>query len=127
MGCVGYANSSAIGNVGTCQAEPPQPLGTLCTEGEPCQEWAHIGAGEYFEMRGNYVSGAQVNYLIEGLDLMGEIRLSNNTSGAPRMTDWQDDAYCLRGGQLDSWGTIDRVAHHPTLPGWTDQRIHCER
>lgn len=26
-----------------------------------------------------------------------------------------------------NWGTIDRAAHHPALPGWTDQRIHCER
>jgi hypothetical protein len=30
------------------------------------------------------------------------------------------------GGMNDRWGAHHFVAHHPTLPGWTDKRIHCE-
>jgi hypothetical protein len=30
-------------------------------------------------------------------------------------------------GVTDTWGTIDRAAHHPALDGWVDQRIHCAR
>jgi parallel beta-helix repeat protein len=126
-GCVGYAHSSAIGNVNSCDAENPPPGGTLCTEGLPCQEWGHVAPGQSFWLTGNYVSGAQINYLIEGMDVSGTLVEWGNSSGAPRMTDWQDDAYCSRAGKIDSWGAIDRVAHHPTMPGWTDQRVHCER
>jgi len=69
-----------------------------------------------------------VNYLIDGLDLVGTLIESGNTSGPPRMTDWESaKAGCIINGVTDRWGTIDRVAHHPTLDGWTDQRIHCER
>lgn len=126
-GCVELAHPSTVGNPNLCVAEPPQPFGTLCTLSEPCQEWAHVAAGETFTLQDNYVSGAQVNYLIEGLDLMGTLVESGNTSGSPRMTDWENDAHCEFNGVVDTWGTIDRTAHHPTLDGWTDQRIHCER
>ncbi|MGD9030485.1 MAG: hypothetical protein PVG25_11800 [Anaerolineae bacterium] len=126
-GCVGYASGSVVGNANLCVAEPPEPLGSLCTEGDPCQLWAHVAAAEAFTLTNNYVSGAQVNYLIEGLDLVGTLVESGNTSGPPRMTDWETDAGCWMGGEFDTWGTIDRVAHHTTLEGWTDQRIHCER
>lgn len=126
-GCVGYAHPSTVGNPDTCVAEPPQPQGSLCTEGAPCQEWAHVAAGETFTLRDNHVAGAQVNYLIEGLDLVGTLAESGNTSGPPRMTDWEADAGCWMGGAFDSWGMIDRAAHHPNIDGWTDQRIHCER
>lgn len=125
--CSRHALPSAVGNPNLCLAEPPQPQGTLCTRGELCQVWAHVAAGETFTLMDNYVSGAQVNYLIEGLDLMGTFVESDNSSGPPRMTDWESDAGCDMGGVMDSWGTIDRVAHHPTIEGWTDQRIHCER
>jgi hypothetical protein len=126
-GCVTEANSSAVGNHDQCLADPPQPMGALCTENALCQEWAHVSAGSTFTLRDNYVSGAQVNHLIGGLDLVGTLDESGNTSGPPRMTDWQDDENCWRAGAFDSWGMIDKAAHHPTLPGWTDQRIHCER
>jgi hypothetical protein len=86
-----------------------------------------VAEGATFTLQDNYVSGAQVNYLIEGLDLMGTLVESGNTSGSPRMTDWEDDANCWMGGECDTWGTIDRAAHHPALDGWTDQRINCER
>jgi hypothetical protein len=127
-GCVGSAHASAIGNPNVCLVDPSQPSGTLCTEGALCQEWAHVAAGQTFTFTGNYVSGAQVNYLIEGLDLMGTLVESGNTSGSPRMTDWEHaKTGCTMGTVTDTWGTIDRAAHHPTLAGWVDQRIHCER
>jgi hypothetical protein len=101
-------------------------MGTQCVQGEPCQIWAYIAAGETLTLRDNHVTGAQVNYLIEGLDLVGTLVESGNISTAPRITDWETDANCGMGGKYDSWSTIDFAAHHPTIPGWTDQRIHCE-
>ena len=72
-GCVGYADLVAIGNPNVCTAEPPQPMGTQCVQGEPCQIWAYVPAGETLTLRDNHVTGAQVNYLIEGLDLVGNL------------------------------------------------------
>jgi hypothetical protein len=102
-------------------------MGMPCTQDELCQQWAHVSEGATFTLRDNYVSGAQVNYLVKGLDLVGTLVESGNTSGAPRMTDWESDADCRWADEFDSWGMIDRAAHHPTLAGWTDQRIHCAR
>jgi parallel beta-helix repeat protein len=128
-GCLDdYQDPGLIGNPGVCLGDPPQPKGSFCEIGESCQIWAYVAAGSTFTLKDNYVSGAQVNYLIEGLDLVGTLVESGNTSSPPRMTDW---AAAKRGGErggvTDTWGTIDRVAHHPTLDGWVDQRIHCER
>jgi len=114
-GCVTYAHSSAIGNPGQCIPEPQPPGGTLCSEGELCQEWAHVAAGRSLTLKGNHVSGAHVNYLIEGLDLAGSLFESNNTSNTPRPTDWESAVVGCEG------------AHHPSLDGWTDLQIHCER
>ena len=125
-GCLGYADLVSVGNSNVCTAEPPQPMGTQCLPGEPCQLWAYVAAGETLTLRDNHVIGAQVNYLIEGLDLVGALVESGNISAAPRLTDWKTDANCGMGGGFDSWTTIDFAAHHPMLPGWTDQRIHCE-
>jgi hypothetical protein len=132
-GCREDANSGQIGTyVATpahCVDEPSQPLGARCIGEKACQVWAHVAAGDTFTLKGNHVSGAQVNYLIEGLDLVGTLVESGNTSETPRMTDWESaKAGCPReDGSFDTWGTLDKVAHHPSLPGWTDQRIHCER
>jgi hypothetical protein len=127
-GCVGSPTPSAMGNPGVCLVDPPQPSGTLCTVNTLCQEWAYVAAGQTFTLTGNYVSGAQVNYLIEGLDLVGTLVESGNTSGSPRMTDWEAaKTGCWNGVDYDTWGAIDRVANHPTLPGWVNQRIHCCR
>ena len=82
-----------------------------------------MAAGRTLTLQGNYVAGCQINYLIEGLDLLGTLVESGNTSGAPRDTDWQASAGC----GSDTWGAIDRVAHHPALAGWVDKRVHCER
>jgi parallel beta-helix repeat protein len=126
-GCSDSADSVAVGNPGVCTAEPPQPMGTQCIQGERCQIWAHVAAGETLTLQDNSVTGAQVNYLIEGLDLVGELIESENTSNEPRMTDWENDANCEMFGGNDSWTTIDFAAHHPTIPDWVDQRIHCAR
>lgn len=126
-GCVGGADHAAFGNPNTCTAEPPHPAGTACITGQSCQIWAHVAANKTFTLQNNVVTGAQVNYLIEGLDLVGTLATSNNISNSPMMTDWQNDANCVMGGQADTWTTIHKAAHHPALAGWTDQRIHCER
>jgi parallel beta-helix repeat protein len=127
-GCIDRGNSSGTGNPNLCSAEPPQPLGTLCIEDALCQEWAYVAEGTTITLKDNYVSGAQVNYLVEGLDLVGTLIESGNTSGPPRMTDWAvAKVGCGIGDVTDTWGAIDRVAHHPSLDGWVDQRIHCER
>jgi hypothetical protein len=43
------------------------------------------------------------------------------------LTDWHGAHGCTKDGITDRWGALDYVAHDPTLPGWTDQRIYCER
>lgn len=126
-GCVGFSDRAAVGNPNVCKAESPQPLGTLCEFGEPCQIWAHVAASEIFTLKDNIVAGAQVNYLIEGLALVGTLVESRNISNSPRQTDWEGDAGCWNGVTDDTWGTIHKSAYHPKIHGRTDQRIHCER
>jgi hypothetical protein len=126
-GCVGNPLPVAVGNSDLCKAEPTPPLGRICTPGTNCQEWAHVAAGKTFTLSDNYVAGCHINYLIEGLDLAGTLVQTGNTSGAPRATDWAASRGCSIGGVTDTWAPTDRVAHHPTLAGWTDQRVHCER
>ena len=123
--CVGSADLVSVGNPNHCSAEPDQPNGTLCNLGEPCQIWAYVAAGETLTLTDNYVEGAQINYLVEGLDLVGTLIDSENVSVEPRYTDWVEDAGCYQGGMNDRWGIHDFVAHHPSLPGWTDKRVHC--
>jgi hypothetical protein len=124
--CVGSSELVSVGNPNHCSAEPSQPKGTSCNLGEPCQIWAHVAEGETLTLTDNYVAGAQINYLVEGLDLVGTLIDSGNVSVQPRYTDWETDAGCGQGGMNDRWGAHDFVAHHPTLPGWTDKRVHCE-
>jgi parallel beta-helix repeat protein len=126
-GCVADANAATFGNPNLCVAEPAQPYGMLCQVDHPCQVWAHVATGSTFTLRGNRVTTAQVNYLIEGLDLMGTLVESGNASIGLALTDWESDEGCWMGGEFDTWGIIHYAAHHPTLDGWTDQRIHCER
>ena len=127
-GCVGAAHSSTVGNPGTCSVEPAPPAGTLCVENALCQEWAHVAAGKTLTLKDNYVAGAHINYLVEGLDAVGTFAQSGNTSGAARVSDWEAAKNgCYEGGTPVTWGALDRVAHHPALAGWTDKRIHCER
>jgi hypothetical protein len=125
-GCFGSADAVSVGNPQHCSAEPEEPNGTLCLQGEYCQLWAHVAPGKTLTLQNNEVTGAQINYLVEGLDLQGEFIDLDNISVDPRYTDWVTDAGCGMGGMNDRWGAHHFVAHHPTLPGWTDKRIHCE-
>jgi hypothetical protein len=128
LGCTGSAWPSARGTPNDCVSEPQQPMGKMCIMDNPCQQWAYVAEGTTFILQDNFVKGAQINFLVEGLDLMGEFIDINNTSEAPRRTDWVSSRYgCQRYGSSDYWNTLDFVAHHPTLDGWTDQRVHCER
>lgn len=122
-GCVGQPLPCAVGNSASCVQEPTRPRGVLCTQGSFCQEWAHVAAGRSITLRNNYVSGAHINYLIEGLDLNGQLVVENNRFGAPRQSDWQASKGC----EGVTWAPTNQIAHHPSLPGWTDLRIHCER
>jgi hypothetical protein len=70
------------------------------------------------------VSGAHINYLVEGLDIVGELIDRDNISETPHRSDW---GAAWTGCEGVVWGALDRVAHHPSLPGWTDLRVHCER
>jgi hypothetical protein len=73
------------------------------------------------------VTGAQINYLIEGLDVQGALNIDDNQSSAPRETCWHAATYgCGNQSFQRTWGPLDFVAHHPTLDGWTDQIVHCE-
>jgi hypothetical protein len=113
-----------IGNP-TCSLEPAPPGGALCPRGETCQLWASVAQpGSTYLFTDNNVTGAHINYLVEGLDLVGSLIEERNTSTAPRRSDWEASR---RGCDGIYWGALDKVAHHPTLPGWTDKRIHCER
>ncbi len=127
-GCVySGASPAAVGTVGECSSLSPSPEGTLCAPGQPCRTWGYVPAGSTFTLTDNTVAGAQVNYLVEGLDVQGDLVVSGNVSNEPRMSDWQDDVNCTWDGITDSWGTLDFVAHDPTLDGWIDQRVYCER
>ena len=78
-------------------------------------------------LAGRTVTSAQVNFLVEGLEVLGELIVSGNISNAPQLTDWEGDQDCTWDGITDSWGALDFVAHDPTIHGWTDLRIYCTR
>jgi hypothetical protein len=113
-----------IGN-SSCSLDPSPPGGAMCPRSGACQLWASIAqADATYLFTDNQVSGAHINYLIEGLDLVGTLIESGNTSTSPRKSDWEAAHQSCQGVY---WGPLDKVAHHPSLPGWTDKRIHCER
>lgn len=122
--CLGTQVTPAIGLPG-CSLEPTAPQGALCPSGDSCQLWASVAQEDaFYLLTDNFVRGAHINYLIEGLDLVGGLIENNNLSETPRRSDWQaarDGCHGL------TWGPLDKVAHHPSLPGWTDLRVHCER
>ena len=126
-GCQHDPAESSFGTVGTCSSLSPAPGNTLCVPGQPCRVWGYVPSGSSFTLADNTVTGAQVNYLVEGLDVDGNLVVSGNISNAPRSTDWQDDAGCTWDGITDTWGPLDFVAHDPTIEGWLDRRIYCER
>jgi hypothetical protein len=87
-----------------------------------------VASGRAITLKDNYVSGAHINYLIGGLDVVGTLVASGNSSIAPRLTDWEAAKVgCWMGGVHDEWGLLDFAAHDPTIEGWVDRRVHCER
>jgi hypothetical protein len=120
--CVPASSSAMVGDVG-CSKEPLPPEGKACNGG-PCQLWASIPKGGTLTLQDNVVAGAQINYFIEGVDIMGQLIEQNNTSQTPRLSDWHA---AKTGCDGITWGALDKAAHDPALPGWTDIRIHCER
>ena len=121
-GC-SFNNSSAVGTA-TCTAEPVQPKGSPCPANATCQKWAYVPAGTTYLLTDNTVTGAQINFLVDGVDLVGELVQGGNLSHTPRRSDW---GASRTGCDGVFWGPTDFVAHDPTLPGWTNIRIHCER
>jgi len=119
--CVSSSTAAMDGN-SACSNNPVQPKGTPCTGG-PCQLWAYVPANASLTMENNVVSGAQINYLVDGLDLVGQLIDQNNVSNTPRLSDWES----AKGCQGVSWGALDKVAHNPSLPGWQNVRVLCER
>ncbi len=126
-GCTTYPGPSQVGTTGPCSSLSPPPGWTLCELGQTCRVWGYIPDGTTFTLADNTVTGAQVNFLVEGLEVVGELIVSGNVSNAPQLTDWAGDRNCTWDGITDSWGALDFVAHDPTIEGWTDQRIYCER
>jgi len=121
--CENTSRSPMIGNSGPCSEHPALDAIAACTGG-PCQLWAFLPSASTFWFQDNTVSGAQINYLIEGFAILGQFIDQNNVSQTPRLSDW----YAARHGCLGvTWGALDKVAHDPSLPGYLDLLIHCER
>lgn len=121
-GCIFYEKPSFYGNP-TCSVNPDQDFVAPCT-GDTCQVWVVLEEGETFTMKDNSVTGAHVNYLIEGFIIRGQFIDENNISISPRQSDWEAARLGCEGVK---WGPLDKVAHHSSLPGYSDVLIHCER
>jgi hypothetical protein len=114
---------AAYGNNGPFDNEPTEAGVAPCTGGL-CKIWAYLPAGSTLTMRDNTVTGAQINYLVEGLAMFGQFIDENNISLTPQRSDW---GAARTGCNGVTWGALDKVAHDPSLPGYTDLRIQCER
>jgi len=126
-GCVNDPSPASVGNSNTCTSLSSPPGWTLCVPGHPCRVWGYIPEGATFTLANNTVTGAQINFLVEGLDVEGELVVSGNVSNSPQLTDWAGDQNCTWDGITNVWGAIDFVAHDPSIEGWIDKRIYCER
>ena len=126
-GCTPYPSVTAVGTSGPCSSLSDPPGLEFCSLGPPCRVWGYVPEGTTFTLTDNSVVGAQVNYLVEGLDTRGELIVSGNESTKPRWSDWEGDESCAWDGITDSWGRHHFVAHDPTIEGWEDLRIYCER
>ena len=122
--CLNNVVTPDIGNP-SCSLNPVQPLGSPCPSSGPCQVWASIAEQDAtYLLADNNVTGTHINYLVEGLDQVGALIDSGNVSNTPRWSDWGASRTGCNGVY---WGPKDFVAHHPSLPGWADLLIHCER
>jgi len=107
----------------TCSGDPDPDTVAPCTGGT-CQIWAVLSEGDTLTWKDNIVIGAHINYLVQGFLIKGEFIDENNISIDPRQTDWEAAKYGCNG---ITWGPLDKVAHNPSLPGYTDLIVHCER
>jgi parallel beta-helix repeat protein len=121
-GCVQTFWTSAVGNP-TCSNNPNPSTVAPCIGGV-CQIWTELPASGTFTLKDNTVTGAQINYLVEGFLIKGQFIDQNNISITPRQSDWGASRTGCNGV---TWGPFDKVAHDPTLPGYTNLEIHCER
>ncbi len=120
--CLQSSRPGSYGNP-SCSNDPEPAEAAPCSGGT-CQEWLFLPQGGTLTMTGNSVTGAHINYLIEGLIIEGQFIDENNTSNASRQSDWEAARLGCNG---IIWGPKDKVAHHPSLSGYTDITIHCER
>ena len=123
-GCVGAAGPGTVGNVKTCVDYPVLPEGSHCEVGELCQIWGYVPEGESIYMRDNLVRGAHINFLVQGIEVLGDFMISGNVSEAPQESDWEAAAYGCNGS---TWGPMDFVAWKPAFEGWLERPILCER
>ncbi len=121
--CVATSSGAIFGNSASCSTHPVQEKVAACTGGR-CQLWAYLPSGSTLTLKDNIVSGAQINYLVEGFDAIGQFIDENNLSQAPQLSDWQA---ARNGCQGVRWGALDKVAHDPVLPDYMNLLIHCER
>lgn len=126
-GCTNNPSPVAMGISGECSSRSPAPGGTLCEADRTCRVWGYVPEGATFTLADNTVTGAQINFLVEGLDVQGELVISGNVSESPRQTDWEGANRCSWDGITDNWDTLDFVARDPTIEGWINRRIYCER
>lgn len=115
---------SQVAVQGPCvlSANLTDPNGALCKTATSCQEWIWASVDAPLRLHDNSVSGAHIDYVVGGVS--GAFEEWNNVAGVPRLSDWN----AARNGCLgQTWGPLLKVAHNPTLAGWTDLAVDCER
>lgn len=122
-GYVKFGYATAYGN-SNFSNEPSEADVAPCTWGVGCQIWAYLPKDGKVIMEDNTVTGAQINYLIVGFALFGEFIDNNNVSLTPQLSDWPAAKTGCKGV---IWGALDKAAYHPSLPGYEEVRVHCER
>ncbi|MBU1935317.1 hypothetical protein KKF04_04635 [Patescibacteria group bacterium] len=120
--CVNDPATGTYGNP-SCSADPNPDQTGLCLD-DVCQVWLMLPKGETFTLRDNTITGAHINYLIEGFIIKGQFIDENNVSLSPRQSDWEAARLGCEGL---TWGPLGKVAHNPSLSGYIDLKIHCER
>jgi hypothetical protein len=124
VGYVEFGYATAYGNSNFFSYEPSEADVAPCVWGEGCQIWAYLPEGGKVFMEDNSVTGAQINYLVVGFALFGEYIDNNNVSLSPQLSDWHAARTGCKGV---TWGALDKAAYHPSLPGYEEVRVHCER
>lgn len=123
IGC----REAGLGTIGTpneCVRNPATPEGGHCITNQQCQIWAHVAEGGTLKLMDNTVTGCHINFLIGGLENLGELIIDGNISLDPQPSDWEAAKHGCHGV---TWGPLDFVALFPILPGWTEQEVFCER